>query len=140
MISINHCLETFGSICFPRNSSRRYDQCLLDKRSDLYVTIEEPIMLGRHDVDVELKRSLGLSMKELRPLLAAGGDLAEKKFMECCWCLWKANGAELVEPLIDAAFNDLPEKSRSVLFQRMLTIVYIAQEIEIKKATEPVPD
>jgi hypothetical protein len=45
-------------------------------------------MLGRHDVDVELKRSLGLSMKELRPLLAAGGDLAEKKFMECCWCLW----------------------------------------------------
>jgi hypothetical protein len=50
-----------------------------------------------------------------------------------------ANGAELVEPLIDAAFNDLPEKSRSVLFQRMLTIVYIAQELEIKKATEPVP-
>jgi len=45
----------------------------------------------------------------------------------------------LVEPLIDAAFNDLPEKSRSVLFQRMLTIVYIAQELEIKKATEPVP-
>jgi len=37
-------------------------------------------------------------MKQLRPLLAAGGDLAEKKFMECCWCLWKANGAELVEP------------------------------------------
>ena len=96
-------------------------------------------MLGRHDVDVELKRSLGLSMKELRPLLAAGGDLAEKKFMECCWCLWKANGAELVEPLVDAAFNDLPEKSRSVLFQRMLTIVYIAQELEIKKATEPAP-
>ena len=96
-------------------------------------------MLGRHDVDVELKRSLGLSMKQLRPLLAAGGDLAETKFMECCWCLWKANGAELVEPLIDAAFNDLPEKSRSVLFQRMLTIVYIAQELEIKKATEPVP-
>ena len=96
-------------------------------------------MLGRHDVDVELKRSLGLSMKELRPLLAAGGDLAEKKFMECCWCLWKANGAELVEPLIDAAFNDLPEKSRSVLFQRMLTIVYIAQELEIKKASGPVP-
>ena len=46
----------------------------------------------------------------------------------------------MVESLIDAAFNDLPEKSRSVLFQRMLTIVYIAQEIEIKKATEPVPD
>jgi len=59
--------------------------------------------------------------------------------MECCGCLWKANGAELVEPLIDAACNDLPEKSRSVLFQRMLTIVYIAEELEIKKATEPVP-
>jgi hypothetical protein len=68
--------------------------------------IEEPIMLGRPDVDVELKRSLGLTIKELRPLLAAGGDLAEKKFMECCWCLWK---------------------------------VYIAQDIEMKKATEPVP-
>jgi hypothetical protein len=50
------------------------------------VTIEEPIMLGRHDVDVELKRSLGLSMKELRPLLAAGGDLAERS-------LWNAVGA-----------------------------------------------
>ena len=75
-----------GLFAFPRNSSRRYDQCLLDKRSDLYVTIEEPIMLGRHDVDVELKRSLGLSMKELRPLLAAGGDLAERS-------LWNAVGA-----------------------------------------------
>jgi hypothetical protein len=88
---------------------------------------------------VEKLKLVDVSMKELRPLLAAGVDLAEKKFMECCWCLWKANGAELVEPLIDAAFNDLPEKSRSVLFQRMLTIVYIAQELEIKKATEPVP-
>ena len=56
--------------------------------------------------------------------------------MECCGCLWKANGAELVEPLVDAAFNDLPEKSRSVLFQRMLTIVYIAQEIEINSNQE----
>ena len=51
----------------------------------------------------------------------------------------EGHGAELVELLIGAAFNDLPEKSRSVLFQRMLTIVYIAQELEIKKATEPVP-
>lgn len=94
-------------------------------------------MIGKPAVDIELKRSLGLSMKQLQPLLAAGGDLAEKKFMECCWCLWKANGAELVEPFVEAAFNELPEKSRSVLFQRMLTIVYVAQEIEIKKATEP---
>ena len=95
-------------------------------------------MLGKRAVDAELKRSLGLSMKEVKPLFAAGGDLAEKKFMECCWCLWKANGAELVESFVDAVFNDLPEKSRAILFQRMLTIVYVAQEIEIKNAIEPV--
>jgi hypothetical protein len=64
--------------------------------------------------------------------------ISEKKFMECCWCLWKANGAELVEPFVEAAFNDLPEKSRAILFQRMLTIVYVAQEIEIKNAIEEV--
>ena len=95
-------------------------------------------MLGKRAVDAELKRSLGLSMKEVKPLFAAGGDLAEMKFMECCWCLWKANGAELVEPFVDAVFNDLPEKSRAILFQRLLTIVYVAQEIEIKNAIEPV--
>jgi hypothetical protein len=93
-------------------------------------------MLGKRDVDAELERSLGLSLEEVRPLLAAGGDPAEKKFMECCWCLWKANGAELVEPFVDAAFNDLPERSRAILFQRMLTIVYVAQEIDIKKSGE----
>ena len=43
---------------------------------------------------------------------------------------WKADGIELVEPFIDAAFNILPEKSRSVLFQRMVTIVYVAQDSE----------
>jgi hypothetical protein len=32
----------------------------------------------------------------------------------------------------------LPEKSRSVLFQRMLTIVYVAQDTEIKSVPEPV--
>jgi hypothetical protein len=79
-------------------------------------------------------------MKEIKPVLAAGGDLAEKKFMECCWCLWKANGAQLVESFVDAAFNDLPEKSRAILFQRMLTIVYVAQEIELKNAIDPVSD
>jgi hypothetical protein len=52
--------------------------------------------------------------------------------MECCWSLWKAHGAELVEPFVEAAFNNLPAKSRTVLFQRMLTIVYVAQESEIK--------
>jgi hypothetical protein len=97
-------------------------------------------MLGKRAVDAELKRSLGLSMKEIKPFFAVGGDLAEKKFMECCRCLWKANGAELLEPFVDAAFNDLPKKSRAILFQRMLTIVYLAQEIEIKKAIEPVSD
>ena len=59
-------------------------------------------------------------MKEMQPLFAAAGDPAERKFMECCWCLWKANGVELVEPFVEATFNKLPEKSRSVLFQRML--------------------
>jgi hypothetical protein len=97
-------------------------------------------MLGKRAVDAELRRSLGLSMKEIKPVLAAGGDLAEKKFMECCWCLWKANGAQLVESFVDAAFNDLPEKSRAILFQRMLTIVYVAQEIELKNAIDPVSD
>jgi hypothetical protein len=65
-------------------------------------------------------------MKEIEPLFAAGGDAAERKFMECCWCLWKAGGAELVEPFVEAIFNNLPDKSRSVLFQRLLTIVYVA--------------
>ncbi len=94
-------------------------------------------MLGKSAMDAELRRSLGLSMKDVKPLLAAGGDLAERKFMECCWCLWKANGAELVETFVNAAFNDLPGTSRAILFQRMLTIVYVAQEIEIKSTIEP---
>lgn len=93
-------------------------------------------MLGRRAVDAQLSRSLGLTMKEIEPILAVGGDTAEKRFMECCWCLWKADGSELVEPFIDAAFNILPEKSRSVLFQRLLTIVYVAQDSESK----PVPE
>lgn len=96
-------------------------------------------MLGRRAVDAELKRSLGLSIRAVKAFIAPGGDLAEKKFMECCWSLWKANGAELVEPFVEAAFNDLPEKSRAILFQRMLTIVYVAQEIEIKNADEVAP-
>ena len=94
-------------------------------------------MLAKHAVDAELERSLGISLKKLEPLLAAGGDAAEKQFMECCWCLWKADGAELVEPFVEAAFNNLPGKSRAILFQRMLTIVYVAQDIEIKQASEP---
>jgi len=88
-------------------------------------------MFGEAAVYAELSRSLGLTRKEIEPILAAGGDLAEKQFMECCWCLWKADGIELVEPFIDAAFNILPEQSRSVLFQRMLTIVYLAQDSEL---------
>jgi hypothetical protein len=87
-------------------------------------------MFGMDAVDGELRRGLGLSMKEVERFLRGGGDAAEIKFMECCWCLWKANGAELIEPFIDTAFNKLPEKSRCVLFQRMLTIVYVAQDSE----------
>jgi hypothetical protein len=89
-------------------------------------------MFGKTAVDAELSRSLGLTMKEIEPILAVGGDPAEKQFMECCWCLWKAGGIELVEPFIEAAFNILPAKSRSVLFERMLTIVYVAQDSELQ--------
>jgi hypothetical protein len=46
----------------------------------------------------------------------------------------------LLEPFVNAAFNDLPESSRAILFQRILTIVYVAQEIEIKNAIEPPSD
>ena len=95
-------------------------------------------MLAKRAVDAELRRSIGLSMKETQTLLTAGGDSAERKFMECCWCLWKANGVEFVEPFVEATFNKLPEKSRSVLFQRMLTIVYVAQDTELKSVPEPV--
>jgi len=35
-------------------------------------------------------------------------------------CEWKANGVGLIEPFILAVFNKLPEKSRCVLFQRIL--------------------
>jgi hypothetical protein len=98
---------------------------------------QERIMFGNRAVDAELKRALGLSLKELEPLFAAGSDTAEKQFMECCWSLWKANGAELVDPFVKAAFNNLPAKSRAVLFQRMLTIVYVAQESEIKNVIKP---
>ena len=87
-------------------------------------------MFEKTAVDAELVRSLGLTIKEIEPILAAGGDPAEKQFMECCRCLWKADGIDLVEPSIEAAFNILPVKSRSVLFERMLTIVYVAQDSE----------
>jgi hypothetical protein len=97
-------------------------------------------MFDNHAVDAELRQSLRLSIGELKQIIKAGGDLAEQRFMECCWCLWKANGAELLEPFVEATFNEFPEKSRVVLFQRMLTIVYVAQEIEIKKANERVSD
>jgi hypothetical protein len=91
-------------------------------------------MLGKNAVDQELKRGLRLSIKEIEPLLRAGGDAAEIKFMECCRYLWKVDGVELIEPFIEAVFNKLPEKSRCVLFQRMLTIVYLAQDGEHRPA------
>jgi hypothetical protein len=91
--------------------------------------------MGIDAVEAELSRSLGLTLKELLPMLKRGGDAAEKRFMECCWCLWRVNGSELVEPFIEAAFNILPKKSRSVLFERMLTIVYVAQDSVVKYPT-----
>jgi hypothetical protein len=87
-------------------------------------------MLGKDAVDEELQRGFGLSIKEIEPVLRLGGDAAEMKFMECCRYLWQADGVELIEPFIEAVFNKLPEKSRCVLFQRMLTIVYLAQDGE----------
>ncbi len=90
-------------------------------------------MVGKRAVDAQLRQSLGLTIKKLEPILAVGGDAAEKQFMECCWSLWKADGIELVEPFINSAFNILPAKSRSVLFQRMLTIVYLAQSEAAEK-------
>jgi len=92
-------------------------------------------MLGVSAVNAELSQSLGLTLQELVPILKQGGDTAEKKFMECCWCLWKANGSELLGPFIEAAFNVLPARSRSVLFERMLTIVYVAQDSVVKHPT-----
>src|ERR1022692_2733123 len=89
-------------------------------------------MFWKTVVDAELSRSLGLTMKEIEPILAVGGDPAEKLLMECCWCLWKADGIELVEPFIEVTFNIMPEKSRSVLFERMQTIVYVAQDNELQ--------
>jgi len=89
-------------------------------------------MLGNAAINAKLSRSLGLTIKEIVPILAVGGDPAEKLFMECCWCLWKADGIELVEPFIEVTFNIMPEKSRSVLFERMLTIVYVAQDNELQ--------
>jgi hypothetical protein len=94
--------------------------------------VEEAIMRGKREVDAQLRQSLGQTLEEIEPLLRAGGDPAETKFMECCRCLWQADGMELVEPFVDAAFDILPAKSRSVLFQRMLTIVYLAQDSESK--------
>jgi hypothetical protein len=44
----------------------------------------ESSMFENTAVDAELIRSLGLTIKEIEPILAVGGDLAEKQFMECC--------------------------------------------------------
>ena len=87
-------------------------------------------MVKKNLIDQQLKRDLRISLKELEPLLKTGGDPAEMKFMECCRVLWKADGVELIEPFIDTLFNKLPERSRSILFQRILTIVYLAQDGE----------
>jgi hypothetical protein len=88
---------------------------------------------GIKQVEAELGRSLGLTMKQAVSIFRRGGDAAERKFMECCWCLWKANGSELIEVFIEAAFDVLPVKSRRILFERMLTIVYVAQDSAVKQ-------
>src|SRR2546423_14665738 len=87
-------------------------------------------MLWSDGLGERLRRGFGLTINELAPPLKAGGDAAGKKFMECCRYLWPADRAELTEPFIEALFNKLPAKSRCVLFQRMLTIVYVAQDAE----------
>jgi hypothetical protein len=83
--------------------------------------------------EAELRRSLGLTTRQAKLIFQRGGDTAERKFMECCWCLWKVNGSELIEPFIEATFDFLPQKSRRVLFERMLTIVYVAQDTAVKQ-------
>src|SRR4051794_31616049 len=88
---------------------------------------------GIKSVEAELGRSLGLTMKQAVSIFRRGGDAAERKFMECCWCLWRANGSELIEAFIEAAFDALPVKSRRILFERMLTIVYVAQDTAVKQ-------
>jgi hypothetical protein len=45
---------------------------------------QERTMLGKNVVDEELKRGLGLSMREMEPFLRAGGDAAEG----LCSALW----------------------------------------------------
>ena len=45
---------------------------------------------------------------------------------------------QLASLLLQDPDLSLPEKSRSVLFKRMLTIVYVAQDTEIKSVPEPV--
>jgi hypothetical protein len=84
-------------------------------------------------VDAELRRSLGLTTRQAKSIFRRGGDAAERKFMECCWRLWKINGSELIGPFIETAFDFLPEKSRRVLFERMLTIVYVAQDTAVSR-------
>jgi hypothetical protein len=98
----------------------------------MHFVVEEKVMLGDDVLDAQLSQSMGLTLNDLVPILRGGGDTAEKKFMECCWCLWKANGTKSVGPFIEAAFNILPEESRSILFERMLTIVYVAQDSVVK--------
>jgi hypothetical protein len=44
---------------------------------DKVIAVRERTMLGKNVVDEELKRGLGLSIKEIEPFLRAGGDAAE---------------------------------------------------------------
>src|SRR2546430_5104449 len=117
---------------FPAGAARNWQESEIAEKISQEDQMEQgQKMLNMDDVNEELQRGFGLSVNELDPILRVGGDAAEMKFMECCRYLWQADGAELTEPFIEAAFNKLPEKSRCVLFQRMLTIVYLAQDAEL---------
>jgi len=52
--------------------------------------IEYAAMFDNDAVDAELKQSLGFSMTEVKQVIKAGGDLAEQRFMKCCWLTSKS--------------------------------------------------
>jgi hypothetical protein len=69
-------------------------------------------------------------LRELIPILKRGRDAAEKKYHGVLLVRVEGFGSELLETFIEAAFNILP----TVLFERMLTIVYVAQDSVVKHA------
>ena len=68
-------------------------------------------------------------MRELIPILKRGRDAAEKKYHGVLLVRVEGFGSELLETFIEAAFN-MP----TVLFERMLIMVYVAQDSVVKHA------